>query len=458
MLPKRPATAESALETARKRPAAAEATPATARNRAKQAAKIQEEPARIQAEYPGAAGPSASETFLQEKQQFLDLAQHTEELLKTCWDGLRQSTAITEVRKAFAKGSEQLRGDRESALIAVTIGGAFFAISGFSGGPLGACSDELRDDPEVVLAAVPTNPRAVEFGSDRLQHSKEFVIAAVSRAGFALRYVREEFRRDREVVLAAVAAMGSALQYADESLHGDREIVLAAIESFPRSLIFASPAMKADKDIVMRALTLTWKEGCALGYSVLAEADDALKNDREVVLTAAIGSPQALKWASEELKADKDFVLTCVRSVENHHADCYLEASETVKGPIPWEMFERACKSSLAVAGQDAPVLSVAMTPPPKIGNLFDGTSDSVFRCTARLLSGAFFACDVRGEGRPIPTINDLARELVLQLPNHSEIESATHVFVVIETSSGETRSVTPFDGERPLSEFVSEI
>ena len=60
------------------------------------------------------------------------------------------------------------------------------------------------------------------------------------RLGPALRYASGELRNDREVVLAAVEQRGLALSFASEELKNDREVVLAAVKQAPAAFVYAS--------------------------------------------------------------------------------------------------------------------------------------------------------------------------------------------------------------------------
>ena len=61
-------------------------------------------------------------------------------------------------------------------------------------------SAELREDREVVLAAVGQNGNALKHASAELQGDQEFVLAAVVQNGTALKHASAELQGDREVV------------------------------------------------------------------------------------------------------------------------------------------------------------------------------------------------------------------------------------------------------------------
>jgi hypothetical protein len=61
-------------------------------------------------------------------------------------------------------------------------------------------------------------------------------------------------RNDRELVLAAVLADGNALKWASPKLKSDKEVVLAAVTSSPRALIFATDDLRDNFDVALVAV------------------------------------------------------------------------------------------------------------------------------------------------------------------------------------------------------------
>ena len=86
--------------------------------------------------------------------------------------------------------------DRDTVLRAVKIHGL----------ALENASERLKNDPEIVLAAIKqSHGRAVQLASAELLSNKSFIMAAVREEGSTLRYVTEELQNDRDCVLAAVS-------------------------------------------------------------------------------------------------------------------------------------------------------------------------------------------------------------------------------------------------------------
>jgi len=124
----------------------------------------------------------------------------------------------------------------------------------FQGNLLHAASDELKNDREVVLAAVNNEGFALEHASDELKDDREVVFAALSNHGWALDYASDELKNDREVVLAAVDNDGRALEDASDELKNDREVVIAAVNNKGWVLQYASDELRNDPFVASEAI------------------------------------------------------------------------------------------------------------------------------------------------------------------------------------------------------------
>jgi hypothetical protein len=91
----------------------------------------------------------------------------------------------------------------------------------------------------------------------------------------------------------------------EERPDSERSRVLAAVRQDGQALKHASEVLKADKEVVMAAVQ---QQGQAL-----AHATEALKADKEVVMAAVQQQGQALVHATEALKADKEVVMAAVQ-------------------------------------------------------------------------------------------------------------------------------------------------
>lgn len=178
-------------------------------------------------------------------------------------------------------------------------------------------SDDLKNDFEVVSAAIKLEPLSISYASDRLKAHKEIVEQAVLSEPITLEYVDAAWRDDKELVMQAVIlSRGSAFKY-------------------------ASPRLRDDDDIVEVA---TEKDSHALKW-----ASDRLKKNVNLLLYLAIDNKAVIEHAHDDLKGDKEFVLTIMHACCNHDWERELvsekaskEIQKLCKGQNPIKALEAA--------------------------------------------------------------------------------------------------------------------
>ena len=169
-----------------------------------------------------------------------------------------------------------------------------------------------QNNPTVVKLAVAQNGQALQYASDELKGDRAIVLAAVScdkGAWRALSYASSEMKKDREVVTAAVQQNGSALQFAAPVLKCDRGVVLEAVAQNGSMLKHASGQLRSDRGVVWKACTFNG----AFRADLLKYASDELKGDRDFMLEAVKQKYSSLPYASEQLRGDRDFMLEAVK-------------------------------------------------------------------------------------------------------------------------------------------------
>ena len=129
----------------------------------------------------------------------------------------------------------------------------------------------------------------------RLPVDRDVVLAAVQRYGWYLKHASAEMQADREVVLAAVTKDGYALQYASAELQADQEVVLAAMQ--PMEEYKLVPVKGSTHQNLTRTRSFY---RCAFGYPEWT----------------ANSNGDNLKYASAELRANREFVLAAVQKVD----------------------------------------------------------------------------------------------------------------------------------------------
>lgn len=139
--------------------------------------------------------------------------------------------------------SEELRDDREIVELAVTNWGM----------ELEYASTRLRNDKVVVMKAVQKYPQALKFASQRLQYHPEVRRAAgqeLSDTQDVLKDVPKPLRDDIDVVLAAVTFSGESLKSASARLRNNKDVVLAALKQNDDAFAYVSDELQQDGDVL----------------------------------------------------------------------------------------------------------------------------------------------------------------------------------------------------------------
>ena len=210
-----------------------------------------------------------------------------------------------------------------------------------SGNALQYASKELKNDQDVVLAAVRNSGDALQYASKELKSDKDVVLEAVSKDGSALEYASEELKNDKEVVLAAVRQDGSALYYASDALKNDKEVVLAAVRNIGEALDYASAELMAEfavPTLVEKLLAAEDREALmkaeiarllSLASTEIIDVDtgETLQGAAKRARTAA--APSALRVLAEQ-QAGQDVVLRAVKKERGDAVRRAVDAEENM--------------------------------------------------------------------------------------------------------------------------------
>jgi len=153
---------------------------------------------------------------------------------------------VSQFGETISHASKDLRADKDLVLRAMR--GSFG-----NGNYLEYASRELKDDPDVALAAVKSDGSALEHVSARLRNDRKIVSTAVKSSGWALKYASKQLRADRKIVLSAVKQIGVVLEFASPDLKKDTGVVEAAIRSQDcggsEAFEFAAKELQRDPDL-----------------------------------------------------------------------------------------------------------------------------------------------------------------------------------------------------------------
>ena len=244
------------------------------------------------------------------------------------------------------------------------------------------CLAVAADDAELMGLAVAACGSLLEFASPRLRGDRGLVLSAVSAYGLALQFASPELRDDYAVVTVAIHSRGGAWAHASARLRACPELArlaltrdaagsaLAIAASSPPGLfdellidavgaapelVGALPMLRTVRRAVLSAVqyrgrALAWAPAFADDDLVAAVAVDSdgdalayvserLRARRELVLRAVRSSPEALRFASAELRDDP----MIVRHAVEHHYSALAYASETLRSDASFieELLER---------------------------------------------------------------------------------------------------------------------
>lgn len=92
----------------------------------------------------------------------------------------------------------------------------------------------------------------LRYASDRLKDDKEVVMAAISVSGYAYEYASDRLKRDLDVALEVVAKLkGRAIEYIPTDLYGNYEFMLKIVKSRYRCISNAKSTLLNNKEFIM---------------------------------------------------------------------------------------------------------------------------------------------------------------------------------------------------------------
>jgi len=192
---------------------------------------------------------------------------------------------------------------------------------------LAYASDRLKDNAGIVRAAIRSNPDALKYASKKLQDDKTTVLMAVGNAGKdyrgnnSFRYVSSRFQNDKSVVLAAIRQSGSVLKYVNDSLKNDPQIIQVIIKSKSRELQLAGDQIRNNKYFILKEVQKNPKN-CG---GIVDLASDQLKADRDFVLRVfqTKGCTRAFSKLPAKLRKDKALAKIAIRQDGYFYLDLF---------------------------------------------------------------------------------------------------------------------------------------
>ncbi len=111
-------------------------------------------------------------------------------------------------------------------------------------------ADELRADKDFVLATIGQKWSVLRYVDKSLRDDSDVVLAAVRRDAGSFRDASTRLRSDRNFILAAVKQNGLVLQHLNKFKRDDTDVVRAAVLQNAASWFCASARLRSSKDLV----------------------------------------------------------------------------------------------------------------------------------------------------------------------------------------------------------------
>ena len=169
---------------------------------------------------------------------------------------------------------------------------------------------ELKNNKQIIMAAVKKDPRFYEKLSEDFKKDEEILIAAFEQIKSfysPLKFASEDLKKNKTLILKIMELDGKSLEHVGTDLKKDREVVLRAVQNNGWSLQHADIAFQSDREIVMYAA----KSG-ASNY-----IDKSFKTDEEVCLALIQNNVGNMFWCDDSLKNNKNFILKAIE--KNSH-------------------------------------------------------------------------------------------------------------------------------------------
>jgi Domain of unknown function (DUF4116) len=158
----------------------------------------------------------------------------------------------------------------------------------------------LKDDEDVLKAAVGKCGMPMKYASNRLKANKEIALLSIKKDRFcsAYQYLSEALRADKEVALVATKAQGMSLSHSSKELQDDKDVVLMAVSHFADNLAAASERLKNDKEVVLAAVT---KSVSSIRFASAQINSIVFKKDPVEVLTHYVNSEKLQEKLENQL-------------------------------------------------------------------------------------------------------------------------------------------------------------
>lgn len=182
------------------------------------------------------------------------------------------------------------------------------------------CSVNLRNNKDVVIAAVKNREKAMMFVSEELKCNKDVIRSALvrrntlrSEEGIAFSFLPDKIKDSEIIVLMSIPMFGGAFQYISERLKKDEDFLVDAALVNIKILKYIDKKFLKDENFIQRILDnlkryiLSSKKDIAKFFNVII-----LDNENMIKEIIKKAGYENFKYASARLKESRDYVLEII--------------------------------------------------------------------------------------------------------------------------------------------------
>ena len=198
--------------------------------------------------------------------------------------------------------------------------------------PLKFASQPLKNDQEVVLAAVEKNGYAIFHASKERQRDRSLVLAALKQQPWIWTYLDKlapELATDLNLALCVIRQIPEIFKFASEKVRHSKAVTLAAVTQWGEALEYTSRQLRADEEVVLASVKND-------GQSIRSLEFKSPCFNKKVILAAVRQCGRALKWVREKYtdpNLDLDIILAAVEQ------DPYILCNNHIRFKL-WQLYQ----------------------------------------------------------------------------------------------------------------------
>lgn len=232
----------------------------------------------------------------------------------------------------FCRSSRLIRDDYNIVLLALKVAGK----------NLRHTNDHLRNDLDILDAAVNKSAKAIYYANEEHQDNPYLIRQIISSANYdyALEFASRRLRSDYEIVVEAVQKNGFNLFYACDELRNCPEIINSALQTTPAIFRWLPSAVRNDRELILKYLNKHWQGDFLIylndelrddkiivrlamekiGVNILEYASLTIRQDSELMLEALTLDDSAVKFIDKRLLSNPEFKNKCAQLTNNQTA------------------------------------------------------------------------------------------------------------------------------------------